>query len=377
MGILGDDDGLLGSTTFGSEQNYSSQLGRISGKLLTANLLRNGVDIAVETDLLYLDVTDRKISINNATPIYDLDVSTNIKTYELTVDSQLAVGNIRINAPNTFTTSVGGIDVFIAGTEIVHDRLITDNLVFKGNLISSVSNSNIVLDPNGSGTVELLANTNVTGDVAVSGNITMSGDLTAAGTLTIGDTTYDTVTVNTDFTQDIVLGDNELYTLGTPTKRWERVYQSDWTVIGTAGSGIITDNVIVSDQIKINGVTSTLTSLQSNDDILFNTSSGVTRLEDISFEQDTISNLLNTPLTFTSTGLGYVRIDGNNAFVIPYGTTPERPVTAEVGATRWNTDEGYLECFDGSVWNISTGGGIEVTQELMYDIGNIWTLVLG
>jgi hypothetical protein len=44
-GILGDDDNLLGSTSYGSEPNYSSQLGRISGKLLTANLLQ-----AVDTD---------------------------------------------------------------------------------------------------------------------------------------------------------------------------------------------------------------------------------------------------------------------------------------------------------------------------------------
>ena len=171
MSILGDDDSLLGSSPRGSENNFSSQLGRISGKLLTANLLRNGVDIAVETDLLYLDVADRKIGINTATPIYEFDVSTDIRTNDLSVDTQLAVGNIRINAPNTFTTSVGGIDVFINGSEIFHDRLTTDNLVFDGNLITSISNSNIVLDPNGSGTVELLANTNVVGDLAVSGNI--------------------------------------------------------------------------------------------------------------------------------------------------------------------------------------------------------------
>jgi len=377
MSILGDDDSLLGSSPRGSENNFSSQLGRISGKLLSANLLRNGVDIAVETDLLYLDVADRKIGINTATPIYDFDVSTNIRTNDLSVDTQLAVGNIRINAPNTFTTSVGGIDVFINGSEIFHDRLTTDNLVFDGNLITSTSNSNIVLDPNGSGTVELLANTNVVGDVAVSGNIRMSGNLTGLGTLTLGDTVYDTVTVNTDFTQNIVLGDNELYTLGTPTKRWAQIYQADWSTIGTAGVGIETSDITISDQVKIDGPTSSITSIQSNEDVYLNPSSGTTRLESITWNADTITNLPNTPLLLQSTGIGYVRFDNTNGLVIPSGTNAERRSSPEVGETRWNTEEQYLECFDGSVWNLSTGAGEEVTQELMYDIGNVWTLVLG
>ena len=36
-------------------------VGRISGPLLKANLLRNGVDLAFETDLLYLDVNNNRI----------------------------------------------------------------------------------------------------------------------------------------------------------------------------------------------------------------------------------------------------------------------------------------------------------------------------
>jgi hypothetical protein len=354
-----------------------SQLGRIGGQVLTDNLLRAGVDLAFNNDLVFLDVTDRKIGVNTDTPIYDLDVNSDLHTINLTVDTPATIGNIRINAPDTFTTTVGGIHVHIAGSEIWHDRLTTANLVVDGNKISSISNSNIVLDPNGSGTVELLSDTYVTGDVSVTGNIRMSGDLKALGTLTIGDNTFDTVTVNTDFTQDVVLSDNELYTLGTPTKRWERVYQSDWTVIGTAGSGIITQNLVVSDQLRVNGTTSTITALQSNDDLLLNTDSGINRIENIAFEINNISNIGNTPLLFQPTGLGYLTFGGDNGFVVPYGTNAERSSSPEQGETRWNTEEGILECFDGNVWAVSTGGGIEVTQELMYDIGNIWTLVLG
>jgi hypothetical protein len=148
MSILGDDDSLLGATPSGSENNYVASLGRISGKALEANLLRQGIDLAFNGDLLYLKVspqiqgtnpaedgdpnypgvTGTGIGINRDVPIYDLDVNSNIFTRELTVIDQLSIDNIVVNVPNTFTTSVGGIDIFIAGTDIYHDRLNTASL---------------------------------------------------------------------------------------------------------------------------------------------------------------------------------------------------------------------------------------------------------
>lgn len=42
-------------------------VGRISGPLLAKNLLRDGVDLAFETDLLYLDVISGRVGINTST----------------------------------------------------------------------------------------------------------------------------------------------------------------------------------------------------------------------------------------------------------------------------------------------------------------------
>jgi hypothetical protein len=92
-----------------------SQLGRIGGQVLTDNLLRAGVDLAFETDLLYLDVNNQQIGIKDSTPVYTLDVNNNIYTNDLTAVTQLAPGNLRLNSPETITTSVGGIDVYING----------------------------------------------------------------------------------------------------------------------------------------------------------------------------------------------------------------------------------------------------------------------
>ena len=363
-----------------------SQLGRIGGQVLTDNLLRAGVDLAFETNLLYLDVTNNRIGIKDSTPIYDLDVNSNIRTNELTVTTQAALGNLRINAPNTITTSVGGIDVFInGGGEIFHDRVTTNNLVFDGNQISSISNSNIVLDPNGSGTVELRANTDITGNLAVSGNITMSGNLTGLGTLIIGDQTIDTVTINTDFTQSIIPGDDVTYAMGADAgdsspRRWAQVHAPQWQYITSGawpGSGIVPQSVIVSDQMILDGVINKISALQSNDDILLNPDTGITDIENTRWQTNDITNLSNTALTVAGTGIGYYQFVGTNSMVIPAGDNSQRRASPEVGETRWNTEETYLECYDGTVWAVSTGGGIEVTTVIMEDLGHVYALMLG
>ena len=63
-----------------------------------------------------------------------------------------------------------------------------------------------------------------------------------------------------------------------------------------------------------------------------------------------------TPLTFTSTGIGYLRFMGDNGFVIPSGSDTERPTRPELGDTRWNTDQDYLEAFAGRI-NVVTALG--------------------
>jgi hypothetical protein len=362
-----------------------SQLGRIGGQVLTDNLLRAGVDLAFETDLLYLDVTNQRIGVKESTPVYDLDVNGNINTNDLTVITQLAPGNLRLNSPNTISTSVGGIDVYISGSEIFHDRLVTANLVLDGNLVSSISNSNIVLDPNGSGTVELKSSTNITGDLAVSGNISMSGNLTGLGTLILGDQTIDTVAINTDFTQSIIPGDDLTYAMGadagdSSARRWAQLHSPEWRYITNGawpGSGIVPLSAIISDQLTLDGAINKISAAQSNDDVLLLPNTGITRIEATQWQNNNITNLLNTPLIIGSTGTGYTRFVGNNGMVIPSGTSEQRPVSPEVGDTRWNITEQYLECFDGSVYIIATGGGDLVTQEFMEDLGFVYSAILG
>jgi hypothetical protein len=293
-----------------------SQLGRIGGQVLTDNLLRAGVDLAFETDLLYLDVANQRIGIKKSVPVYDLDVDSEIVTNNLTVLTQLSIDNIVVNSPNTFTTSVGGIDIFIAGSDIYHDRLATANLDVNDNYIASFSNSNITLDPAGTGTVEFLANTNIVGDLTVGTtidpkNINISGDLSKQGSLIIGDQIMDTVTINTDFAQSIIPGDNLVWSIGENTgdssaRRWAQLHSPDWTNITTGawpGSGLRPQTMTVSDQMSLDGIINKISAIQSNDDILLSPNTGITRIESVQFGEDLpfgLTQTLNNPNAYST-----------------------------------------------------------------------------
>lgn len=403
MSILGDDDSLLGSSPIGSEQNYVASLGRISGKLLTENLLRNGVDLAFDTDLLYLQVNPivqgtapayddgdpnygqpssgalTAIGINTDSPLANLHINSDVLTTDLNVTSQARIDNILINAAGSFGSYTGPIIISPLGLNpiISIGKLKSDYLEIYNNRIDSISNRNITLIPHGTGQVVAEADVQTYGNVVVqgtsAGNIVMGGNLRSDGTITVGDTILDTVTVNTDFTQSIISGTDITYDLGKSNKRWAELHSPVWQEI----DNIRPLAVRVSDQMLIDGVNKKISGIQSNEDILLNPDTGIVYIENTKWQQNDITNLLNTALTLRNTGIGYVRFVGTNALVLPVGDSASRPAVPELGDTRWNTEIGYLECFDGNVYVVATGGGEEVTQDIMEDLSNVWSLVLG
>jgi hypothetical protein len=50
-------------------------IGRISGQMLKSNLLRSGTDLAFETTLLVLDVTNSRVGVGTATPSRQLHIN--------------------------------------------------------------------------------------------------------------------------------------------------------------------------------------------------------------------------------------------------------------------------------------------------------------
>lgn len=515
--IIGSDSvGEAGG--FGGEPRVP-QLGRISGKLLSENLVRYGVDLAFETDLLYLKVSPiikgnspidgvegdpnydstlpaalygTGIGINIDTPGYNLEINDDVLTTRLTATSDAYINNFYISN-NRIGTTVGNIEIFTNGPDgvAIFDKLASDNLFFDGNTLQSYNNSNILFDPSGSGTVELQANTNVTGILSVSGNIELGGDLRTTSNIIIGDQPTDVVVVDTDLTQDINPGTTLTYNLGSVTKRWAEAHIPDWTHI----TNIIPSSALVSEQTYIGGPSNQITTVLSNEDLLISPDTGITFVEQIKIEGNIITNLVqtaaldptsisdgildaiagvpekrdlwidttvtgiekvvtgpgstadvlrtaalgdirndqdnfgivnaddaqkildiglaagastnneqrwyhrvikpyifanpalyaeygngqsqvNTPITISHTGTGYLKFDVVDAFRIPAGTTAERQYI-EIGETRWNTDLELMECFDGTEYIVATGPGAVVTTDLMVDLAISRALTFG
>ena len=85
-------------------------VGRISGPLLKDNLLRNGVNLAFETSLLYLDVVNSRIGINTTAPAYDLDVNGTTRSNNLYATTQANLATFTISG-NTISSSSSTINL--------------------------------------------------------------------------------------------------------------------------------------------------------------------------------------------------------------------------------------------------------------------------
>ena len=158
-------------------------VGRISGPLLSKNLLRDGIDLAFENNLLYLDVTNGVIGIKTTTPyststLFANDIRLHVngtgRLTSLLVDSTgtflgpISVSNT-INATGFYSTSsvntgsmivAGGVtigkDIYIGGVVNAEAAL------FDGN--PSISTS--------TGAVQVIGGVGVAGSVySADGNI--------------------------------------------------------------------------------------------------------------------------------------------------------------------------------------------------------------
>jgi hypothetical protein len=212
-------------------------IGRISGPLLKQNLLREGVNLAFETDLLYLDVVNSRVGIKTSTPQYDLDVNGTIRTPQAEIANYLNVSEITLDS-NRITTSNNVLQLGTADNVVSLGTLLIDDFRIQDNVIrTTVSNSDIELDPNGTGSVEIFGNTNVYGNIVATGSITAEGDIT------IGDADTDEVIFNAEVASDIIPDVTSTYTLGTATKQWNDVWAENLYAGTVSASELIVSGI--------------------------------------------------------------------------------------------------------------------------------------
>jgi len=217
-------------------------IGRISGPLLKANLLRDGVDLAFESDLLYLDVINRRIGVKTKTPSHDLTIDGTTRTTNLLVDTAATIATISISG-NTIASSNSIINLSPSGSNpvVYQGTIVVDQLHLSNNTIQTVGTATD-LNISTTGTGKVIVNA----AVMIHGNLHATGTITADGNITIGNTTTDSVTFNSDVASDILPDSPNSYDLGSDPllggHAWKTSYINDMHA-----TNIVSDTIVVND----------------------------------------------------------------------------------------------------------------------------------
>ena len=232
------------------------------------------------------------------------------------------------------------------------DVLNIDNLTLDGNTITSTdTNGNIILDPNGSGTI------NLNGPVNFAASSTFTGLLNADGGIAVDTNAF---TVAGDGTGDTLIA-GTLGVTGESTLASATI--SDLTdnrvvIAGTAGS--LEDDA----NFTFDGTTLALVSDYTQTGT--GTVTGQWNVDNLRLDGNVLSTTnTNGNLTLTPNGTGYVVISGTNGLVIPVGTNAQQGPSVN-GAIRLNSTSGQFEGYSNSNW--SSLGGVRSVDGLTFII---------
>lgn len=300
-------------------------VGKISGVMLQSNLERQGVDLSLDTDLIYLNVASRQVGINNVNPNCAISVNGNVNAHNFFGQS---VNSGLINATNVVVEYSANIanNTTITSTQIKVSATTSSTDYYTGAVVVA-------------GGVGIDGNLNVRGYVNTGNLIVNGGNLT---NVNIGNITFINTTIGTTYPNDnIVLDPTGTGYVVIASNIQSSTYQN--------GALVVQGGVGIDGNLNVNG-----TANVANLIVAGGTFTNV-NLGNITVANTTISSVLtNGDITLQPTGTGSVYINTNTSLVVPTGNTAQAPLTPNIGAVRYNTDYNSLVFFNGTDWVITT-----------------------
>jgi len=227
-----------------------TNVGKISGPLLKANLTRNS-DLTFDntavtsTPTLFIGHTNNKIGIKTDSPTRELLVNGDTRiTGDVIATNSASFGNLTFDGPtNTVSASVGSISLNSASS-FTFNELRTDNLSFTNSTIRGYAGDNINIHP-GPGTGIF----NIPSDLKSYGNIHATGDISFDGNIFIGgDGAEDSLSFDGDITSDLMPDATSTYNLGETGKRWGQMHLQSMPGL----QDVIIDNTISLAGVAVN-----------------------------------------------------------------------------------------------------------------------------
>ena len=139
---------------------------------------------------------------------------------------------------NGFSALSGNITIS-GSTGVYASGVGTNQLIVKENRIYSyVSDAPLSLETNGTGTIELKTDTNVTGNLHATGNITANGNII------IGDANDDNLILSGEVNSDIIPDIDITYNLGSiANKKWANTHTNVTNVTDLVSNGFTANNI--------------------------------------------------------------------------------------------------------------------------------------
>ena len=308
-------------------------IGRITGSVLKSNLTRNGTDLAFETNLLYLDVTNSRVGIGTSEPTTALQV----------------------NGTATATTvNAGSVITNVISSDDSSAVQVSDNLIPSADNTYSLGTPDKLWSA-----LHVSGGTIYIGDIALSSEGTGNNARLKTKVKKTGKGPSD-INIDTDYDdQNIVVSD---FASGVVDTDLSSVSASDDTL---ASAKAIKAYV---DQISTSAIS------EGNSDVtVTDTGTGT-----IGITTDG-TNIINF-----STALAIDASNSNTAFRLPGGTTGQRPAGA-VGMIRYNSStdkiEGYTTAEGWAEFGAGASSGSEESGDSVIGIGpnpkNITTFTTG
>ena len=375
-------------------------LGKVAGPMLKDNLLRNGTDLQIDTDLVYFDVINRRVGIYNTMPGNTLSVNGSVLASNIYINNNQITsvsgnlylnslyGNVNVNGlrivnlgmpvqPYDATTKLY-VDSAIATSEpnlTISDGTHTDNvginyetLTFFGNTAQMnvwVSNNQV--------TFGFIPNPTVYGNLTVQGNVNSN----LIGLLLTNSQPYIN-SLNTISVNSVAVSGNlkanaiEAWQIGNTNTILEGTIasvsanQPNITVVGTLVflnvAGNVTSANLITGNINSSYITSNANISAQNLNI---TNSIVSTNVNANVYTNYITGQAsNGNIFLTPTGVGIVNVNSKTALQVPSGNNGEYPAFTTPGMIRWNTSYNYLEVYTGTTWEAV---GLEGTTVITSD----------